>query len=210
MADALTEEVALLVAGTAGAAQPAEPPENSEPTSSADNEDLPVTIIEPKSGWRFIDLGELWRYRELLYFLAWRDIKVRYKQTLLGGAWAIVQPLFTMLVFAIFFGYLGRIPSDGFTYPVFAYAALVPWQLFAWGITETSRSLVANERLLTKIYFPRLVIPIAALWVGLVDFAVALGSLLLLMAWYGIVPGPAILTLPFFVLLAALTALAVG
>lgn len=170
----------------------------------------PIVRITSEVGRFSPRLSELWDYRELLYFLAWRDIKVRYKQTLLGGAWAIIQPLFTMLVFAVFFGYLGRIPSDGLPYPIFVYTALVPWQLFSYALVETSRSLVANERLLTKIYFPRLVIPVAALGAGLVDFAIAFGMLVLMMAWYGIVPGLAILMLPVFVVLATAAALAAG
>jgi len=163
--------------------------------------------IEPDGGPIALRLGDIWASRELVYFLAWRDLKVRYRQTVLGGAWAIVQPLSTMLVFAVVFGHLGRMPSDHLPYPLFVYAGLLPWQLFAYALTDTSRSLIANERLLTKIYFPRLVIPVAALAVGLVDFAVAGSVLLLMMGWYGIGPGLAVLTLPLFVALAILAAL---
>jgi lipopolysaccharide transport system permease protein len=152
----------------------------------------------------------LWEYRELLYFLTWRDVKVRYKQTALGAAWAIIQPVFMMLVFSLFFGKLARVPSDGFPYPIFTFCALLPWQLFAHALTESSNSLVANERLITKVYFPRLVVPIAAVLGGLVDFGIAFIILLLMMFYYGIVPGVAVLALPGLILLAVLTALAVG
>ena len=168
----------------------------------------PSTIIRP-SGAR-PNLGEVWAYRELLYFLVWRDLKVRYKQTVLGIAWAVLQPLATTLVFAIFLGRLAGVPSDGVPYPVFAYAAMLPWQLFAHALTESSNSLVANERLITKVYFPRLVIPLATILAGLIDFAIAFVVGIGLMAWYGIVPGPLIAAVPLFVVLAVLTALAAG
>jgi homopolymeric O-antigen transport system permease protein len=156
-------------------------------------------------------LKELWEYRELIYFLTWRDIKVRYKQTVLGVAWALIQPLFLMIVFSLFFGRLAGISSDGVPYPVFVYTALLPWQLFAHALSESSNSLVTNERLLTKVYFPRLVIPISSVLGGLVDFLLAFVVLLGMLAYYGIVPeGWAILTVPLFVLLAVLTALGVG
>jgi lipopolysaccharide transport system permease protein len=157
-----------------------------------------------------VGLKELWEYRELLYFLIWRDVKVRYKQTALGAAWAILQPLMMMAVFSLFFGYLARLPSDGVPYPIFTLCALLPWQLFAHALTESSNSLVANERLLTKVYFPRLVVPIAAVLGGLVDFAIAFVILLLMMLYYGVVPTWAIVTLPGFILLAVVTALGVG
>lgn len=171
---------------------------------------LPTLTIRPSSGWASLGLGELWEYRELLYFLTWRDIKVRYKQTALGAAWAIIQPVFMMVVFSLFFGRLARVPSDGIPYPIFAYCALLPWQLFAHALGESSNSLVANERLITKVYFPRLVVPISAVLGGLVDFAIAFVVLLAMMAYYGIVPRLAIITLPFFILLAVMTALGVG
>src|SRR5258708_34876662 len=123
---------------------------------------FPTFRIDPPSGWSRIGFRELWDYRELLYFLTWRDIKVRYKQTVLGAAWAIIQPLFMMLVFSLFFGKLARVPSDGIPYPIFTFCALLPWQLFAHALTESSNSLVANERLITKVYFPRLAVPISA------------------------------------------------
>ena len=171
---------------------------------------LPHVAIRPARGWTSLDLRELWHSRELLAFLIWRDIKVRYKQTALGAAWAILQPVFSMLVFSLFFGRLAKVPSDGIPYPVFSYCALLPWQLFSYALTESSNSVVANERLVSKIYFPRLVIPIAAVLAGLVDFAVAFSVLIVLMMQYGIAPTWTIFTLPAFVLLAILTALAVG
>jgi lipopolysaccharide transport system permease protein len=173
-------------------------------------EPLPTYFIGPASGWTSIGLRELWEYRELLYFLTWRDIKVRYKQTALGAAWAIIQPFLMMVVFSLFFGRLAKVPSDGIPYPIFTFCALLPWQLFAHALTESSNSLVANERLITKVYFPRLVVPIAAVLGGLVDFAVAFVILLAMMLYYGIVPTWAIVTLPAFLLLAIMTALGVG
>jgi len=167
-------------------------------------------IIRPSRGWVPLKPADLWEYRELLYFLVWRDVKVRYKQTVFGAAWAIIQPFFTMVIFSIFFGRLAKIPSDGLPYPVFAYCALLPWQLFAHALTESSNSLVANERLITKVYFPRLVIPLAAVLAGLVDFAIAFLVLLGMMAYYGIVPTPAVALLPLFLLLAVAAALGVG
>jgi lipopolysaccharide transport system permease protein len=171
---------------------------------------LPTFSIDPPSGWTSIGFRELWDYRELLYFLTLRDVKVRYKQTALGAAWAIIQPVFMMVVFSLFFGKLAGIKSDGIPYPIFTFCALLPWQLFAHALTESSNSLVANERLITKIYFPRLVVPMAAVLGGLVDFAVAFAILLVMMLYYGIVPGWAIVTLPGFILLAIMTALGVG
>lgn len=171
---------------------------------------LPTLLIEPARGWAALDFKELWEYRELLYFLTWRDIKVRYKQTALGAAWAIIQPFFMMVVFSLFFGRLGGMPSDGIPYPVFVYCALLPWQLFAHALSESSNSLVANERLITKVYFPRLVVPIAAVLGGLVDFAIAFIILIGMMFYYRITPGIAIVTLPLFILLAIATALGVG
>src|SRR4029450_11322676 len=173
-------------------------------------ESLPTFHIRPPSCWTEIGFRELWNYRELLYFLTWRDVKVRYKQTALGAAWAIIQPLFMMLVFSLFFGRLAKVPSDNIPYPIFAFCGLLPWQLFAHALTESSNSLVANERLITKVYFPRLVVPIAAVLGGLVDFGVAFVILLGMMFYYGIVPSWAIVTLPGFILLAIMTGLAVG
>ncbi len=169
-----------------------------------------VTVIEPSKGWVSLRLPALWRARELLYFLIWRDVKVRYKQTLLGATWAILQPLLTMVVFSIFFGKLARMPSDGVPYPLFAYVALVPWTFFANGLTLSSNSLVANQTLLRKVYFPRLVIPVSAVAAGLIDFGIAFVVLLGLAARYGVPPTPNLIWLPALVLLALVTALGVG
>ena len=168
------------------------------------------TRIEPSRGWISLGLKDLWQYRELLFFLTWRDIKVRYKQTALGAAWAVIQPLFTMLVFTLFFGRLAKVPSDGIPYPLFSYAALLPWQLFAYALTESSNSVVANERLITKVYFPRLFVPMASVLAGLVDFVTAFTVVIGMMVWYGVRPTWAVLTLPFFVILAMATAFGVG
>ena len=166
--------------------------------------------IEPANAWPSIGLGELWDYRELLYFLTWRDLKVRYKQTALGAAWAIIQPLFMMLVFSLFFGRLAGVPSDGIPYPLFTFCALLPWQLFANSLTESSNSLVRNQNLITKVYFPRLVVPLSAVLGGLVDFAIAFLILLAMLPFYHVVPGWQIVALPLFIVLAILTAMAVG
>ena len=171
---------------------------------------LAETVYEPSRGWISLRLRELWDYRELLYFLAWRDVKIRYKQAALGVTWAVIQPLLTMVIFSVIFGQLAKLPSDGIPYPVFSYAALLPWQLFAGALQRAGTSLVGNSNLITKVYFPRLVIPISAVAAGLVDFGISFVVLLGLMAFYGITLTWAILTLPLFVLLAALTALAIG
>ena len=157
-----------------------------------------------------LNLKSLWDYRELLYFLVWRDIKVRYKQTALGAAWAILQPVLTMLVFTVFFGRLAKMPSDGIPYPVFAYTALLPWQLFLFALTESSNSLVGNQNLITKVYFPRLVIPLSSLLAGLVDFAISFCVLAVLMVYYHITPTTAVVWLPAFLLFALAAALSVG
>jgi lipopolysaccharide transport system permease protein len=170
----------------------------------------PVIRIEPSRGWVGLKLHELWEYRELLYFLIWRDIKVRYKQTALGAAWAIIQPLFTMIVFSVFFGRLARIPSDGVPYPIFAFAALVPWTFFANGLTQSSNSLVGSSHLITKVYFPRLIIPLSSVISGVIDFAIAFLVLVVMALAYGIHPGIGLLALPLLVLLALVTSLGVG
>lgn len=175
-----------------------------------DERGTPTLVIRPSSGWIPLNLPDLWHYRELIYFLTWRDIKVRYKQTVLGAAWAIIQPFMTMVVFSIFFGRLAGIPSEGLPYPIFAYCALLPWQLFAHALTESSNSLVANERLITKVYFPRLVVPIAAVLGGLVDFLIAFVVLIGMMMYYHVKPTAAVWTVPLFVLLAVGAALGVG
>ena len=174
------------------------------------NSSITTSEIEPPTRWPSIDLPELWRYRELLYFLTWRDIKVRYKQTVLGAAWAVIQPLFIMVVFSLFFGRLAGMPSDGLPYPVFTFCALLPWQLFAHALTESSNSLVGSQNLITKVYFPRLVVPISAVLGGLADFAIAFVILLGMLFLYGIVPGWQIVALPGLVLLTVMTALGVG
>ena len=172
--------------------------------------DEEVTIIRPSHGWRGINFRELWRYRELLYFLTWRDVKVLYKQTVLGAAWAVIQPLFTMLIFTLFFGKLAKIPSDGIPYPIFSFAALVPWTFFANGLAKSSQSLVNESNLIKKVYFPRLVIPLSAVMSSGVDFILAFIVLLVMMFFYGIVPTLALLWLPAFLLLAISTSLGVG
>jgi lipopolysaccharide transport system permease protein len=171
---------------------------------------FPVLRIEPSRGWVPLRLKESWEYRELLYFLVWRDIKVRYKQTALGAAWAILQPVMTMAVFSLFFGRLAKVPSDGIPYPVFVYAALLPWQLFAYALSESANSLVGSQNLIKKVYFPRLLIPLASVLSGLVDFAIAFVALMVLMAYYGIRPTSAIAVLPLFILLTVAAALSVG
>lgn len=171
---------------------------------------IPTSIIQPSVGWRSLDLKDLWKYQELLYFLSWRDIKVRYKQTVLGAAWAIIQPFFTMVVFSLFFGKLAKIPSDGIPYPLFAYAALVPWTMFANGLSQSADSLVGSANLIKKVYFPRLVIPISSVLSGLVDFVLAFVVLLGMMLYYGLVPTLNVIWLPFFVILALVTSLGTG
>lgn len=172
--------------------------------------EVPRIRLQRSDGWRALNLREIWQYRELLYFLSWRDIKVRYKQTLLGVLWAIIQPFFTMVVFSIFFGKLAKIPSDGIPYPIFAFAALVPWTLFANALTQSSNSLVQSANLLKKVYFPRLIIPISSVLAGTVDFLLAFILLLAMMLFYGILPTVNIVWLPFFLLLTCGTALGVG
>jgi len=164
----------------------------------------------PRSGWVAIDFRELWRYRELLVFFATRDLKVRYKQTVLGAAWAILQPVLTMAAFSIIFGRLARIPSGHVPYPIFVFCALLPWQLFAYALVHSSNSLVENAQTIKKVYFPRLIIPLASVITGLVDFVIASLVLVVLMLWYGIVPGWAVLSVPLFTLLAVTAALAAG
>jgi len=167
----------------------------------------PVTVIRPSRGWAPLDLGELWRFRELFYFLTWRDIKVRYKQTVLGATWAILQPVFTMVVFSLFFGKLAKIPSDGIPYPIFSYAALVPWTFFSNGLSLSANSLVGNQNLITKIYFPRLAIPAATVLGGLVDFGLAFLVMVAMMLGYGVVLTWNVMWLPALVLLALVATL---
>ncbi len=167
-------------------------------------------VIRPSSGWVSLNLGDLWEYRELLYFLVWRDLKVRYKQTILGIAWVVLQPSFITLAFSIFFGRLARVPSDGIPYPLFAFCGLLPWQLFVHALTNSGNSLIASERLITKVYFPRLIIPLSAALSGLVDFACGFVVLIGLMIYYGVVPTVALWAVPGFVLMAMAAAVGVG
>ena len=177
-----------------------------------------IIYLRPSRGWTAVNLLDVWRYRELVYFLIWRDIKVRYKQTALGAAWAIIQPFFTMVVFTIFFGRLAGVPSDGVPYPVFSFAGLLPWGLFSKALSDAGRSMIANRSMITKVYFPRLVIPLASVLSGLVDFAIGFVVLIGMIVYYNnfpvsgtqITPTAAIITLPLFILLALVTALGVG
>jgi lipopolysaccharide transport system permease protein len=171
---------------------------------------LPVLRIKPSRGWVSLKIGELWEYRELLYFLIWRDIKVRYKQTALGAAWAIIQPIMTMVVFSLFFGKLGKMPSDGIPYPIFSFAALVPWTFFANGLNQASNSLVGSSNLIKKVYFPRLSIPLAVVLSGAVDFALSFLVLLIMMLYYGLAPTLNIVWLPAFLLLTLIASLGVS
>jgi lipopolysaccharide transport system permease protein len=167
-------------------------------------------IIQPSTGLFHLDLNAVWHYRELLYFLIWRDVKVRYKQTVIGAGWAILQPLMTMVIFTIVFGNFVKVPSDGLPYSIFAYTALLPWNFFAQAISHSGNSLVGNANLIKKVYFPRLIVPISAAVAPLVDFAIAFVMLLGIMTWFGIAPTWGMLTLPFFLFLALVTALSVG
>lgn len=170
----------------------------------------PTIVIEPRKGWRALDLAELWSYRELLRVLTERDIRVRYKQTVLGFAWAIIQPVMMMVVFSIFFGAFAKMPSDGLPYPIFAYAGLLPWMFFAGALTNSSQSLVASSNLLSKVYFPRLIIPISSIGSALVDFAIASGVLLLMMLYYGIGWSTKLLLAPVLTFGIIIAALGVG
>jgi homopolymeric O-antigen transport system permease protein len=166
--------------------------------------------IEPSRGWVSLKVRELWDYRELLYFLVWRDIKVRYKQTVLGAAWAIIQPFFTMLIFTLFFGRLAKVPSDGIPYSIFTFAGLVPWMFFANGLNQSATSLVTSANLLKKVYFPRLTIPIATVLSGVVDFAISFMVLLAMMLYYHLLPTARLIWVPVFLLLVLITSLGVG
>ncbi|MDX1521502.1 MAG: ABC transporter permease [Anaerolineae bacterium] len=184
--------------------------------TSFTRKDLPLaqpdrqTVIEPQNGWQLIDWRELRAYRDLFYFLVMRDIKVLYKQTVLGFAWAIIRPVFSMVVFSIVFGSLAQVPSDGIPYPIFSYAALLPWTYFATALTDSTNSLVNNANMLSKVYFPRLVIPMTPVLAKLVDFAIACSILAVMMVWYQIVPTINLLFLPLLVLLMILTAAGIG
>ena len=170
----------------------------------------PILVIQPSRAWFRLELAALWEYRELLYFLVWRDLRVRYKQTAIGATWALLQPLMTMMIFTVIFGHFARIPSDGLPYPIFAYTALLPWTYFASALNRSSTSVVAEAHLISKVYFPRALLPLAGTLSGIVDFALAFVLLLGLMTWYGISPTWGLLVLPLFLLLALAMALAVG
>ncbi|MDH3217638.1 MAG: ABC transporter permease [Candidatus Krumholzibacteria bacterium] len=178
--------------------------------SDSDSEVLTETVIKSRRGWRSVDFGELRSYRELLYFLTWRDIKVRYKQTVLGATWAILQPVISMIIFSIIFGKFAKIPSDGVPYPIFVYAGLLPWTFFANAVSRAGLSLVNSVHLLTKIYFPRLLIPTASVGAALIDFALSFLVYVAIMLWYMHFPGISVLLLPVLVLLTIVTALGTG
>jgi lipopolysaccharide transport system permease protein len=182
----------------------------TEAVAGAPAFDYPVTVIEPSKGWINLRLKELWEYRELLYFLTWREVKVRYKQTAIGVAWAVLQPLLSMLVFSLFFGRLAKMPSDGVPYPLFTLAGLIPWMFFSNGLTQSGNSLVSNANLIRKVYFPRLAIPFSAIASGSIDFAVSFVLLILMMPFYGLWPGWRIAWLPAFVLLATVSSMGMG
>ena len=171
---------------------------------------VPTIVLEPRKSLFHLDLKAIWEYRELLYFLVWRDLKVRYRQTLIGICWVVLQPLLTMIIFTAIFSRFAKIPSDGLPYPIFAYSGLLPWTLFASSLTRGSDSIVTNAQLISKIYFPRLLLPLSGILSPLVDFAISLVILIIMMIWYGTLPTVGILALPIFLVLAILTALAVG
>jgi lipopolysaccharide transport system permease protein len=171
---------------------------------------VPVMRITPPTRWWILPFGELWDFRELIYFFVWRDIKIRYKQTAIGAAWAVLQPLLTMLIFSLFFGRLAHIPSEGLPYPIFYYSALLPWMYFAAAMQNATSTIVENQRVITKVYFPRLALPLASILSGLVDFGVSFLMFVVLMIYYGIRPTAAVIWFPAFILLAILTALGVG
>lgn len=167
-------------------------------------------VIGPPRGWLDLNLNELWAYRELLYFFVWRDLKVRYKQTVIGVAWAVIQPFFTMVVFSLFFGRLAKLPSEGMPYPIFYYSALLPWMYFANALTHATNTMVEHQNVITKVYFPRIILPLSAVLSGFVDLAIAFTVLVGMILVYGIIPTMKVLLLPLFLLLAVLTALGVG
>lgn len=178
-------------------------------TNRSITNDTHISIV-PARGWAALDLNEIWKYRELLYFLTWRDIKIRYKQTALGAGWAILQPVLTMVIFTVIFGYLADLPSEGFPYPIFTYTALLPWQLFAFSLTTSSNSLVGNQNLISKVYFPRLIVPISSVTAGIADFCFSFLVLLGMMLFYKMHFTWKLFTLPLFLILALLSAIAVG
>ncbi|HEY0704390.1 MAG TPA: ABC transporter permease [Candidatus Acidoferrales bacterium] len=180
------------------------------PSNALATHPIPVMRITPPTRWWVLPFGELWDFRELVYFFVWRDIKIRYKQTVIGAAWAVLQPLLTAIIFSLVFGRLAHIPSEGLPYLVFNYSGLLPWMYFAAGLQAATNTIVENQRVITKVYFPRLALPLASVLSGLVDFAVSFLMFVVLMIYYGIRPTPAILWFPAFILLAIVTALGVG
>jgi lipopolysaccharide transport system permease protein len=191
-------------------ALPESPPVPPPAAAAHPADDLPVTVIERRPGWHLFDLAELWRYRELLYFLTWRDVKLRYKQTVLGAAWAVIQPLATMFVFSAFFGQMKEVTDRVAFYPLFVYAGMLPWAFFSNSLTSASQSVVNSQSLVTKVYFPRLLIPLGAAGAHLVDFAVAFVMLLALMLTYGVLPGPGLLLAAPLLVLLVVAALGTG
>jgi lipopolysaccharide transport system permease protein len=171
---------------------------------------LPTVRLQPSGRWRFVDLGELWHYRELIYFLTWRDIKVRYKQTAIGVVWAVLQPIAMMAVFTMFFGKLAKLPSDGVPYPLFTFCALLPWQVFSRSVSDSANSLVTDSRLISRVYFPRIIVPTSSIVGSLVDFLISFALFLGVMVWYGYAPTINIIFLPFFLVLMLTTALGMG
>ncbi len=197
----------VVAPATLGAERP-QTPGSAPPSQGA--ADLPETVIEPRAGWHVLDLAELWRYRELLLILTWRDIQVRYKQTVLGASWAVLQPLATMVVFSLFFGRVADVSSGSVPYPLFVFAGLLPWFFFQSAITSASQSIIGNQNLVTKVYFPRLLIPFSAVGAPLIDFAIAFVLLALMMVGYGYLPGWSVLLMPLVVGLLVVAAVAVG
>jgi lipopolysaccharide transport system permease protein len=195
-------------AETIGRAGP--PKEEAGASQAAAPNDRPVTVIERRGSWQLINLAELWRFRELLFILTWRDIKVRYKQTVLGAAWAVLQPFATTVVFTLFLGRVAELPAGGVPYPLFVFAGLLPWFFFANAVTSASQSVVGNQALVTKVYFPRLLIPMSAVGTALVDFAIGFGVLLAMMLYYGVAPGWGLLLVPVLTLGLMVAALGVG
>ncbi len=177
---------------------------------NVNSKDVPEIIIKPSKGWVSLELKEVWRYRELLYFFIWRDIKVRYKQTILGAAWAIIVPFMDMVVFSLFFGYLAGMPSDNIPYPIWNFTAQVPWRFFANGITQASNSLLTGANMIKKIYFPRIVMPTASALAGIVDFILAFAVLLIMMLVFGFLPTLKIVWIPVYLFIALMTSLGVG
>jgi len=196
----------------AAPAPAADAPAADAPAAVAEvtDDDLPVTIIERRPGWQIVDLGELWRYRELLFFLTWRDVKVRYKQTVLGALWAVLQPLATMVVFTLFIGKLAGVEGEMKHYSLFVFAGLLPWTFFANAVSSAGQSVIGSQNMVTKVYFPRLFIPMGAVGAGLVDFAIAFAMLLVMMPFYGVWPGWNILMVPPICLFVVIAALGVG